>query len=91
MRTKVFIGLLLIVSVLAFSAGFLWAGGYFEEEEARPAHILNKTMSIPRSYGELEAISGQDMYFQASNGTIRIVRQNPRGALVKKVIVINRD
>jgi len=91
MLRKTFMGMLLIGVILFSVYGFLWASEFLKEDEARPAHLIDRAIQIPRGYGQLKAVSGTHMYFEAGDGTIRIVHQNPVGVVAKKVIIIGRN
>ena len=53
-------------------------GGYARRSEAEPLGV--ETITVPKSWGEFKATSGDELVFEASDGTVRIVeivRTNP--------------
>lgn len=47
--------------------------------------------AIPKSYGDLKAVSGIEMYFQGEDGTIYIVEPRTAEKLKTEVKVIHRN
>ena len=73
----VFAGVFSVVSVRA------QLSSSFDEEEMSPA--------VPVTYGKLVAVSGLDLYFQANDGTVHIVRPRTNKELESRVTVIPRS
>ena len=77
-----FVAGLIVASVFAVKEVRAQWGDSFTEDKLKPP--------VPAKYGNLVAASGQDMYFQASDGTVYVVRQRAAGRLDNRVTVIVR-
>ena len=69
---------LVVVAIFCFVAGI--ALGHSKDSQAIQLERNNTVNSIPRSYGHLAAVDrsaeGPVLYFEADDGTIRIVAAN---------------
>ncbi len=57
--------------------------GSFQETSMQP--------NVPAEYGKLIAVSGIDLYFQADNGNVYIIKPRTDTTLSSGVTVIKRD
>ena len=76
--------------VIGFVAATFFSASLFAQMGSKSYTEDAFSSNIPSNYGRLVGVSGLSMYFEASDGTIYIVRQRTQNDMDSRVSVIKR-